>query len=254
MRPSSIGLTARNQRLSSLLESSPLYKSASTCPTLFLFKSAGQATNQLNLTKIFLFTPSSCCRPYVSRTIRGNHEATKEALEKIKQEQQRLQQFAKEKQHGEDATPVSHWLYIFPIIAFGLGTWQIFRRKEKHQRIRDRKERLETPLQPLPATLSEKDLEDLAYRPVECKGVFLLDKEMLVRNRSHDGVNGVFVITPFKRTDDASGGVILVNRGWAPSSLVDSPKYAEIQQPKGEIILRGIVRPGEAVQFLQRQN
>ncbi|XP_042508509.1 surfeit locus protein 1 [Macadamia integrifolia] len=125
----------------------------------------------------------------------------------------------------------SRWLLFLPgAITFGLGTWQIFRRKNKIETLEYRKKRLE--LEPVlwnSISSSDGDMNSLEFRKVICEGVFDESKSIYLgpRSRSISGVteNGYYVITPLLPLADSSESVqsaVLVNRGWVPRNWKDN--------------------------------
>ncbi|KAL6178250.1 hypothetical protein ACLB2K_049769 [Fragaria x ananassa] len=131
----------------------------------------------------------------------------------------------------------SKWLLFLPgAITFGLGTWQIVRRQDKIQMLEYRRKRLEMePLQFNHVSPSTKELENLEFRRVLCKGHFDEERSIYVgpRSRSISGVteNGYYVITPVLPVSDEAESLqppILVNRGWVPRSWKE--KSSELSQ------------------------
>jgi len=130
-------------------------------------------------------------------------------------------------------------LITLPAVAltFGLGVWQLQRLAWKENLIAERRARIAQPvLQTLPATLQS---EKLLFRRAQFTGQFLHDKEMFRPARSWlNGSLGVQVITPFKL---ASGGMLLVNRGWVPK-VRQNPETRRDGQVKGKVTLVGVIR------------
>ncbi|VFQ66755.1 unnamed protein product [Cuscuta campestris] len=129
------------------------------------------------------------------------------------------------------------FLFIPGAITFGLGTWQIFRRKEKVEMLEYRQNRLGMdPLKSNELSLSSEDLNGLELRKVLCRGAFDEMKSVYVGpcSRSISGVieNGYCVITPLLPVSDdpkdSTRSPILVNRGWVPLSWRD--KYLEMSK------------------------
>ncbi|KAI5082012.1 hypothetical protein GOP47_0001755 [Adiantum capillus-veneris] len=134
-------------------------------------------------------------------------------------------------------------LFIPGISTFGLGTWQIMRRKWKMELLDHRRERLKDDVQPLglSTTTSQLDskqtyqdvLQNLEYKRVQCEGVFLEEKSIFLgpRGRTNHGVTerGYFLITPLVSAEkDQNAQVsVLVNRGWVPGSWRDNPPKDE---------------------------
>ncbi|XP_030853928.1 surfeit locus protein 1-like [Strongylocentrotus purpuratus] len=146
---------------------------------------------------------------------------------------------------------MSNLLLVIPVAAFGLGTWQVQRRKWKLGLIKDLQERSNAPPVPLPLEASE--LNELEYKKVRVRGSFDHSREMYILPRSllqadeggHSGSmmaggqTGVHVVTPFHCSD--LGVDILVNRGWVTRKSQDPQKRLSGQQT-GEVDLVGCVR------------
>ncbi|NXD09236.1 SURF1 protein, partial [Nothocercus nigrocapillus] len=118
-------------------------------------------------------------------------------------------------------------LLLVPLGTFGLGTWQVQRRKWKLDLIAQLASRVTA--EPVPLTLDPMELKELEYRPVKVRGRFEHSKELYVLPRSlvdpereareagrltSNPEIGANVITPFYCTD--LGVTILVNRGFVP--------------------------------------
>ncbi|MCO5610805.1 hypothetical protein L7F22_065046 [Adiantum nelumboides] len=136
-------------------------------------------------------------------------------------------------------------LFIPGISAFGLGTWQIMRRKWKMELLDHRRERLKDDVIPLDlatTTIQSNSkqthqgvLENLEYKRVQCEGVFEDEKSIFLgpRGRTHHGVTerGYFLITPLvpaERDHQYVQVPVLVNRGWVPGSWRDNPPKTEV--------------------------
>merc|ERR1711973_257124 len=130
-------------------------------------------------------------------------------------------------------------LLVIPVMTFGLGTWQIYRRQWKISVIDNLATRTSATPIPLPDNL--EDLTDMEYRKFELIGTFQHDKEVYVGPRSavedknapstggllSSGQSGYHVITPFKIS--GSDLTVLVNRGW-----VSRNKMNPATRPKGQ--------------------
>ncbi|KAL2037912.1 hypothetical protein N7G274_009387 [Stereocaulon virgatum] len=129
-------------------------------------------------------------------------------------------------------------LVAIPAIAFGLGTWQIFRLKWKTELIARFEDRILRPPLPLPPRVDPDAIKDFDYRRVDATGVFRHDQEMLIGPRVHDGKDGFLVVTPLQRED---GCTILVNRGWIPKKLKrQADRKAGL--PMGPVTVEGLLR------------
>ncbi|XP_012576586.1 PREDICTED: surfeit locus protein 1, partial [Condylura cristata] len=153
---------------------------------------------------------------------------------------------------AEDDSFLRWLLLLIPVTAFGLGTWQVQRRKWKLKLIAELESRIMAEPIPLPADPAE--LRSLEYRPVRVRGHFDHTKElyMMPRTRvdpareareagrlSSSAETGAYVVTPFHCTD--LGVTILVNRGFVPRKKVN-PETREKGQIQGDVDLVGMVR------------
>ena len=114
---------------------------------------------------------------------------------------------------------------IFAIVCCALGTWQLNRRAEALAEVA----RIDANYDADPVPVAEA-LPDLAafdvdqrWQVVALTGEFLVDEEVVVRNRPFEGSSGFEVITPF-RLDD--GTVFMVDRGWIAQNSQGRPSEA----------------------------
>ncbi len=117
-----------------------------------------------------------------------------------------------------------------------LGQWQLRRLGEARDRIATQ----ETNLAREPVTLDAipADPDDLEYRRIRVVGTYDPDREVLLRNRAHEGQLGWHVLTPLVLAD---GSAMLTNRGWVPFEESDPPIDAA-PPPEGEVEVTGFVR------------
>lgn len=136
-----------------------------------------------------------------------------------------------------------------PLITFGLGVWQVQRRKQKIALIDYLQER--TRSQPLELPTDPKELANLTseheFRPFRVRGHFLHSREVLLTIR-HDQLGrntlpGAWVITPFV-VSGRPDLVILVNRGYVPYTNY-SPTTRMAGQIEGETEIVGLIRSDE---------
>ena len=130
-------------------------------------------------------------------------------------------------------------LLAFPIITFGLGTWQLYRLQWKLgiiERLKDKK--FMSPID-YPLDLDYQKANELEYTKIKVKGEFDNNNEMFLGPRNHNGEYGVHLIVPFKISE--TGKYILVNRGWIPSEKKEVKKR-ESGLVKGETELEGFIR------------
>ncbi|XP_012259097.2 surfeit locus protein 1 [Athalia rosae] len=159
------------------------------------------------------------------------------------------------------------FLLSLPLFAFGLGCWQVERRKWKLDLISKIKGRLNNPPVDLPSDL--EDLQEMEYQPIKVKGRFIHDKEFIIGPRSllKDGEaasagGGIFAIgdvqagyiavTPFKL--EGRPETILINRGWVPMKK-RFPEKRPNDIVDGVVEIVGIVRLNEPrPQFSPKNN
>lgn len=143
-------------------------------------------------------------------------------------------------------------LLVIPAAAFGLGTWQVFRRRWKLNLIDEMEKRTTADPVPFPSNLEE--LRDLNYRKVVVKGTFDHSREIFMMPRSpvesqgqgfrNPGKvqTGANVVTAFRMAD--SDLEILVNRGWVPKDKIQ-PKARSEGQIHGDVEFVAVVRHTE---------
>jgi surfeit locus 1 family protein len=129
-------------------------------------------------------------------------------------------------------------------VLIGLGAWQLERRVEKHALLDQIAKRENMPPAPIEILLATGDYA--AYRPATAFGRFDFTAQSLVHAPRSDGGPtrlGYKVITPFNL---ASGGAILVDRGWVPVEWPTRESGAPDQTEEMEIEgrLRPPTRPG----------
>lgn len=121
---------------------------------------------------------------------------------------------------------------IMVAIMLSLGFWQVERLEWKTQLLAHLDAQMAAKPVPLPETVA--DTAAWEYRPVSMAGQYLFDKEFLVGPRTLDGRAGFHMVVPFKR---ASGGIVLVNRGWISEEL-----RKKADRPQGIIQVEGFVQ------------
>ena len=129
-----------------------------------------------------------------------------------------------------------------------LGLWQLDRHAEASERTAAREAQLSEPPVPLGGLLARTDPEvsaaDLEWRRVLLAGRWDFAREVLIRNRMHNGRPGVHVVTPFRTGPDDDDLTVLVLRGWLPAPDAMNPgpiPEADIQT--GRTSLVGVIRP-----------
>uniref|UniRef100_R4G3N1 SURF1-like protein n=1 Tax=Rhodnius prolixus TaxID=13249 RepID=R4G3N1_RHOPR len=158
---------------------------------------------------------------------------------------------------NEGIGPVGWFLLLIPVSTFGLGTWQIKRKKWKENLIESLMVKTREPAVQLPEEDSE--VSALEYRKVRVRGKFdhagemylgprslLLDGESAYHGKlvttSANKSSGYQVVTPFILSESKER--ILVNRGWVALKN-KNPRTRLHGQINEEVELEGVVRLSE---------
>ena len=133
---------------------------------------------------------------------------------------------------------------VFAIVCGLLSWWQWGRRADavsEIDRVAANYDQTPVPVDDLlPALDAWSDA--LEWRPVALHGRYLVDEQLLARNRPRDGAPGFEVLTPLLLDD---GTVFVVNRGWLPTgSAQDAPDVVPAP-PAGEVDVVARLKPGE---------
>jgi surfeit locus 1 family protein len=137
--------------------------------------------------------------------------------------------------------------FLFALAAFvgfiALGNWQVRRLHWKLGLIHDVATRVHAPpvAAPGPDQWPHIAAGHGQFLHVRLRGHFLPGKQTLVRGTSKLGY-GYWVMAPL-RTD--RGFVVLVNRGYVPSTLPGTPGFGAARAPTGEVTLTGLLRYSE---------
>ncbi|PJJ63200.1 SURF1 family protein [Compostimonas suwonensis] len=134
---------------------------------------------------------------------------------------------------------------LFACVCAGLGVWQLARRNEALAEIAlvaDNYDSDPVPVAEALPDLAGYDDDDQKWLPVEMHGSYLVDQQLLVRNRPLNGNPGFEVLTPLKLDD---GTVFVVDRGWLPiGSAQDAPDEVPAP-PSGEVTVVARLKAGE---------
>jgi len=123
------------------------------------------------------------------------------------------------------------------LVLIGLGTWQLERREWKEGLIAARNAALAVAPIDLPG--SADAARGLEFHRVRATGTFLYDRTIFVHAIERaKGEAGYLAMTPMRL---ASGGVVLVERGWIPPAFRDRARSAE-GGSAGEVTIDGILR------------
>ncbi|MFC7789627.1 SURF1 family cytochrome oxidase biogenesis protein [Microbacterium sp. MAHUQ-60] len=131
----------------------------------------------------------------------------------------------------------------FAVVCALLSQWQFDRNEQTTKQIALVERNYDAPPVPLDDLIGpDGRLPDAAeWHPVELRGQYLSDQQLLARNRPHGGTSAFEVLVPFQ---DRSGHVLLVDRGWVPPAEDSSPGVVPAP-PSGEVTVIVRLRPGE---------
>lgn len=143
-------------------------------------------------------------------------------------------------------------LIAIPAIAIllSLGWWQVQRLQYKTDFIQELEIRGAAAAIPLPTDV-RIPAEDLVFRRVKVTGHYMHEAEMHLLNQVRDGVPGVNVFTPLVRAD--GGGVLLVNRGWAPINW-SGAAMVDLDNEPVAVEVTGVVRTENPPNWLTPDN
>ena len=133
---------------------------------------------------------------------------------------------------------------LFAIGCVLLSNWQFDRRDEALVEVNRIEKNYDATPTPLTEALPALDTfnPDLKWTPVTMQGTYLVDEQLLVRNRPYGGQPGFEVLTPLLLTD---GSVFIVDRGWvAPGAEQDLPDEVPAP-PSGEVTVVAHLKAGE---------
>ncbi|MGH8191118.1 MAG: SURF1 family protein [Rhodanobacteraceae bacterium] len=142
--------------------------------------------------------------------------------------------------------PFIVWMVVLALVfacLIVLGNWQVRRYHLKVRIAHDIATRVHAPpvAAPGPTQWPRIATGHDQYLHVELHGHFLGGAQTLVHGASEKGY-GYWVMAPLK-TD--RGFIVLVNRGYVPAELPDTPAFAQIKPPQGKVTLTGLLRYSE---------
>jgi surfeit locus 1 family protein len=146
---------------------------------------------------------------------------------------------------------VSHVFVLALVVVFvNLGFWQLRRLDERrtyNALVESRQDRVPvdiSELLPAGPAATEGEVDEVSFRSVSLSGTYAPEQEVLIRNRTYDGVPGYWVVTPLVLDD---GSAVAVNRGWVPFATTspDGP-WPEFAPPSGRLTVDGMVRESQA--------
>lgn len=102
------------------------------------------------------------------------------------------------------------------VLAFcALGVWQLGRHQEREATVAEKRARRDLPRLELTGRALAGPADSLDWRRARAAGRFAYHDEIVLRSRVHNGIPGVYVVTPLILED---GTGLPVVRGWLPAA------------------------------------
>ena len=122
------------------------------------------------------------------------------------------------------------------LITASMGRWQLSRAADKEalQALLDERGRMPA-IDGASLLNAEPDQDVLVHRSVVLEGRWLPQHTVYLDNRQMQGRPGFFVLTPLQLAAEG-GGVVLVQRGWAPRNIQDRTQLPEVQTPEDALV------------------
>lgn len=104
---------------------------------------------------------------------------------------------------------------VFAIACAFLSQWQFSRNAERSRQLTLVAANYDAEPVSLETLIPEGGKLDPGdeWRPVALTGTYLVDQQLLARNRAHGGTSAFEVLVPFRLSD---GRIVIVDRGWVP--------------------------------------
>lgn len=134
---------------------------------------------------------------------------------------------------------------VFALACGLLSWWQWARRAEAVDEIQRVELNYDATPMPLVEALPGLDSwkADDEWTPVVMEGEYLVDDELLVRNRVRGGKPGFIQLVPFRLED---GTVFVIDRGWLPvGDAADASPDHVPSPPEGDVTVVARLRPAE---------
>jgi cytochrome oxidase assembly protein ShyY1 len=133
---------------------------------------------------------------------------------------------------------------VFAIACGFLSNWQFTRNAGRAEQLALVARNYDAEPLALDAIIAPGDALGAAdeWRPVVLEGEYLVDEQLLVRNRPHGGTAAFEVLVPFRLED---GRVLLIDRGWVPPGEDQPLPDAIPAPPEGAVTVVARLRPSE---------
>lgn len=135
------------------------------------------------------------------------------------------------------------------------GFWQLHRLSERRDRNSTITSRSELPIANVDDLVGIDDQFDVGgeieFRRARAVGVYQPDDQVLIRNRTHQGTAGFWVVTPLRLQAEI---VVAVNRGWIPHAMGTGTSPMGFAPAVGEVEVIGLLRATVTAAGLQQSD
>ena len=103
----------------------------------------------------------------------------------------------------------------------------------------------------MPSSQPDASVPAVLHRTITLTGHWLPQHTLFLDNRQMDNKPGLFVLTPFEFTDNATAAkkTILVQRGWLPRNFLDRNVLPEVMTDAAEVTITGRIAPSPSKLF-----
>ncbi len=136
------------------------------------------------------------------------------------------------------------WATVFMLLGVavlcGLGVWQLERLEWKRTLLRAVEAEYEVDASQVQLSPADFEIMGSGFKRGFLTGVYRHEHEVFIQARTHEGVPGYHLLTPFQ-VGGFDGSVVLVNRGWVPIER-EMPQDGVVVRPPGAVTVVGMVR------------
>lgn len=147
-----------------------------------------------------------------------------------------------------------HLIVLALVVGFvNAGLWQLRRLDQRRAFNASVEHNMARPVVPIQDVLGPRatfaEASTQLNRRVSVTGRYLADDEIVISGQANNSVPGVWAVSPVLLDD---GRVVLVNRGWIPSTGTITKPLADARPPTGRVVVTGLVSetqtaiPGES--------
>ena len=136
-----------------------------------------------------------------------------------------------------------HLIVLAMVVGFvNAGLWQLRRLDQRRAYNASVEQNMARPVTPIQDVLGPDatfaDASKALNRRVTVTGRYLIDDEIIISGQANNSVPGVWAVSPLLLDD---GRVVLVNRGWVPSTGTITKPVADARPPSGRVEVTGLI-------------